>query len=242
MPTVTAVGSLLHDHHGELRPDFGMQLDAHAELPQRPDRLGQIDLALVHVNALLLETPLDVAGGHRAVELVFLPDLHGEGEADPCQFRRFSLGRLFLGLGQAGEPVGLEGDPLAIPFGGGVGQAFGQEVVAGVAVFDLDDLTRPPEVLDVQAQDDLHRRFLFIERWAGRTGVAGRPARYRTPRASTGSGRAPATAAATRTPRLRPRRGSTWAGRRRRPGPRGSPRRAADRARRGSDPRSTPRP
>src|SRR5512142_111063 len=82
MPTVTAGPSLLDHHDLDFGPHLGVKLDADGELAERADRLGEIDLALVDVDPLFLETALDVARGHRAVQLLFLADLHREREGD----------------------------------------------------------------------------------------------------------------------------------------------------------------
>src|SRR5437899_11220079 len=78
-----------------------------AELTQLADRLGEIHLALVHLDPELLELALHIARRDRAVELVLLPDLDGEAEPD--------LGDAG-GLGLGGAPLlgALPGDPLRL--------------------------------------------------------------------------------------------------------------------------------
>src|SRR5262245_18771172 len=80
MPTVTAGPSLLDHHDGNLGPHLRVELDADGELTERANRLREIHLALVDVDPLFFEAALVVAGGHRAVQLLFLADLHRERE------------------------------------------------------------------------------------------------------------------------------------------------------------------
>src|SRR5712692_616586 len=76
MPIVTTGSSLLDHHDRDLGPDVRVELDADGEFAERADRLGEIHLALVDVDSLFLEPPLDVSGRHRAVQLLLLPHLH----------------------------------------------------------------------------------------------------------------------------------------------------------------------
>src|ERR1051325_6806222 len=71
--------ALFLDHgHLDFRTHVGVQLDPDAELAQLADRLGEIDLALVHLDPELLELALHVAPRDRAGQAVLPPPLHGE--------------------------------------------------------------------------------------------------------------------------------------------------------------------
>src|SRR2546421_374160 len=61
-----------------------MQLDPDPELAQLADRLGEVHLALVHLDPKLLQLALHVARRDRAVQLVLLADLDGEAEPVPA--------------------------------------------------------------------------------------------------------------------------------------------------------------
>src|SRR2546428_117514 len=147
---------LYHVHH-DLGSDVRVDLDADLEVAQRADRLGQVDLPLVHVQFLFREPALDIARRDRAVELVLFPDLHGEAELDAGEPLGLRDGRLLLGEALLGQPLRFVGDPLLVGLGGRVGEPLGQEIVARVAVLYLHDLARAAEVLHVLSQDDLHR-------------------------------------------------------------------------------------
>src|SRR5262245_42910702 len=202
MPTVTAGPSLLDHHDRDFGPHLGMQLDADGELAERADRLGEIDLALVDVNALFLEAALNVARRHRTVQLLFLPDLHRERERDPGQAGGLDFGRLLLRRALLGDAFRLEGDALLVARGGRIGQSLGEQVIAGVAVLDLDDVAGGPEVRDGFAQNDFHRRTLYRaggrlnRRWRNASQVSNTPS-VQSPgtRTKTGTTSTPATAA-----------------------------------------------
>src|SRR5690348_1812065 len=108
MPTVTGRRLLLLHHHGDLGAHVGVELHPDLELAQGANRLGEIDLALVHLDPALLEAALDVARGDRAVELVLLADLGGEGEAHRGELRGFAFGLRLLGGADLGDARGLE--------------------------------------------------------------------------------------------------------------------------------------
>src|SRR5260221_7668627 len=175
---------------------------------------------------MLLEAALNVAGRDRAVQLLFFADLHREGERDPGEARGLGFRRLRLGRALLGDALRLEGDAVLVALGGRVGQSLGEEVVAGVAVLDLDDLADGPEMRDGFAQNDFHRRTLYgagdrvNRRWRNASQVSNTPSvqrpgtRTKTGRTSTPETAAPAasihpgtpTAAATATTTAVPRR------------------------------------
>src|SRR5439155_3813494 len=127
------------------------------EFTQLANRLGQVDLALVHLDAQLFELALDVAGGHGAVELFLLAHFHLEGEMHVREPRRLRLGGGLLGGALFGETLALVGDLFLVGFGRRIGESLGQQKIAGVAVLHLHDLTQLAEMLHVRPQNDLHR-------------------------------------------------------------------------------------
>src|SRR3989442_11416336 len=148
---------LLHHAHPDLGPDVGVDLDPDLEVAQLADRLGEVHLALVHVDPELLELALDVARRDRAVQLVLFADLDGEREMHIGEFRRLGFGGALFGGALARDALGFVRDLLLIGLGGGVGETLREEIVARVAVLYLDDVARRPEMLHVLSQNDLHR-------------------------------------------------------------------------------------
>ena len=126
------------------------------ELAQRLERLFQRDLAPVDGVALLLELVRDVARGDRAEEVVVLAHLALEDQLDGLQL----LGELFgddLLLGQLadGRALHLLDDGL-VRRGRLDGELAGQQVVAAVAVGDLDHIAAVAELVDVFLENDFH--------------------------------------------------------------------------------------
>src|SRR5229473_1744356 len=134
IPAVTPGPLFLDDAHLDFGSHVRMELDTDAELAQFADRLGEVHLALVDLDAELLELALEVARRDGAVQLVLLADLDGEGEADLSQAR---------GLGfRVGEPLR-------------------EEIVTRVAVLHLDDIPSRAEVLHALSQDHFHVRLPY---------------------------------------------------------------------------------
>src|SRR5438034_5233357 len=82
VPRVTPESLLLHHTHPNLGPDVGVDLDAHREIAQLANRLGEVHLALVHVNPEPFDLALDVARRDRAGQLVFFATLDREREME----------------------------------------------------------------------------------------------------------------------------------------------------------------
>src|SRR5438445_164229 len=111
---------LLHDAHPDLGPDVGVDLDADLEVTQLADRLGEVHLAFVHVDAELLELALDVARRDRSVQLVFLAHLDIEGELDIGEPPGLGLSGGLLGGRLSGDALRLVGQLPLIRLGGGL--------------------------------------------------------------------------------------------------------------------------
>src|SRR4051812_9236263 len=166
MAMASAVGLLLHHRDPHLGPDLGMNLDTDLEIAELPNRLVQIDLALVDMDAELLELALDVARGDRAVQLLLFAYFDRERQLNVGEFGRFALGSRFLGGELPGEALALVGDFLLVRFGRRIGEALGEEVIAGVAILHLHDFADLPQVLHVSAQNDFHRPYFLGLCWA----------------------------------------------------------------------------
>ncbi len=136
--------------------DLAVQLDRHVELAQRLQRLFQRDLAPVDGVALLPELVRDVARCDRAEEVVVLAHLALEDQLDGLQLLREVLGDdLLLGQPADGRALHLLDDGLV---GGGrlYGELAGQQVVAAVAVGDLNHIAAVAELVDVFLEYDFH--------------------------------------------------------------------------------------
>ena len=147
---------LLDDPDPDLGLHVGVQADRHAIDAERLDRLVQVDLALLDVEALRLELLRDVGRRDGAEQLAFFADARREGERDllellgePCaRAAALVLGRL--------EAIALLLDALQVARRRLVGEAAREQIVAGVARLDLHDVARLAEVLDRLAKDDFH--------------------------------------------------------------------------------------
>ena len=130
------------------------EADLHRVRTERAERLGD-DAAAIDDEALLGERLLDVAGRDRAVELVALADRPRDRELEVLELAG-QIGRLALGLGRL-----RLGDALGVLDAGDValrrrhGEAAGQEVVAGEARTNLDELAALAQALEVLGQDDV---------------------------------------------------------------------------------------
>src|SRR6266571_8186898 len=137
VPRVTPESLLLHHTHPNLGPDVGVDLDAHREIAQLANRLGEVHLALVHVNPELFELALDVARRDRAVQLVLFANLDREREMDVGEAGSLGFGGALLGGALPGDALRLVGDLLLVRLRGGVGEPLREEIVARVAVLHL---------------------------------------------------------------------------------------------------------
>src|SRR5882762_5888151 len=120
------------------------------------DGFLELELALVDFEILRGEGIGDVAGGHRAEELVVLAGLTGEVQRDAIDdggllLRGIELGGGFLGQGVADA---LEGFHVAA--GGFDGHLAGQQEIAGVAGLYGDYVAAVAKFFDVFLKDDLH--------------------------------------------------------------------------------------
>src|SRR6185436_17731052 len=141
--------SLGHHLHLDRRRHATMQLDGEINRADSLDRLGELQLAPIDVEALLRQRLGDVGRGDRAVQRIGLADPAGDDNLDARQpvgdrLRDFLLFR-FLRVELGALPLYL------LPVAGRhrQGQLAREQVVARVAVGDLHDLAAIPEVLDV---------------------------------------------------------------------------------------------
>ena len=101
---------------------------------------AQLHGLAVHLDPLGLEALGDIAGRHRAEQLVAFARLHGEGERDGLELGRHVARARHLGRGAAVALPLLLPEPAAIAVRRQVGEPAGQQEVAGVAVLDGDDV------------------------------------------------------------------------------------------------------
>ena len=133
-----------------------MQPDRHAVDAERLDGLVQVDEALLDVEPLRGELLRDVGRGDRPEQLAFLADARREGELHLFEALRELAGALAAFVLGRHESAALGTNALQVTRGGLIGEAAGQEEVAGIAVLDSDDVPRMSEVLDRLAKDDFH--------------------------------------------------------------------------------------
>src|SRR5438477_38781 len=92
----------------------------------------------------------------RAVQLVLVPDLDGEAEADLGDAAGLGLGGALLVGALAGDARRFVRDLFLVGLGSEVGEPLRQQVVAGVAVLHLHHVARGAQVLHVFTQDHFH--------------------------------------------------------------------------------------
>src|SRR5688572_18491121 len=149
--------TLLLDHpHLDLGLHLGVQADGDLVDAERLDRLVQVDLLLLDVEALALALVRDVGRRHRAEELLFLAHAGGKGELDAFQTLSERLRRLdALRLSRL-ETRLFHGDALAVAGRGLVRETAREQIVAGVPRRHLHDVAGLAEVLDRLAKNDFH--------------------------------------------------------------------------------------
>ena len=126
------------------------------ELAELLDRLVQLQLAAVDLEALGGQRLGDVRRRDRAEQRLGLADLARDHDLDAGHAVGERLGDLLL-LGLLGlELRALALDLLLVALGREQRQLARQQVVARVAVGDLHDLAAAPEVVDVFSQNDFH--------------------------------------------------------------------------------------
>src|SRR3989442_7229097 len=157
-PVCSVVPGPLFLHHAylDLGAHVGMELDPDPELAQLPDRLREVHPALGDADPELLELALHVARGHGTVQLVLLTHLHREAEADLRDAGGLGFGGALLRGALLRDALRLVGDLLLVGVGRRVGKALRQQVVARVAVLDLDHVAGGAKMLHVFSQDDFH--------------------------------------------------------------------------------------
>ena len=122
------------------------------------DRLAELDALGPDLVAALAQDLVHVAARDRPVEVAALVDALLD-----AQHARLEHVLHGLGVVQGRGLACLAGTQqrLGLLLGPGRGEdrlAAGDQVVAAVAVRDLDDVTGEPEVVDLFLEDDLHRR------------------------------------------------------------------------------------
>ncbi len=133
-----------------------MDLHGNGALAQRLERLGQLDLPLVDVEALLLQRLRDVRRSDRTVEGVVLADAAGDLDLDGAEPGRHRIGRRPLfHVARFGQLL-LALDLAPVVLGHGQRQFPWQEVVARVPGRDLHDVAAGAQVFDVLSEYDFH--------------------------------------------------------------------------------------
>ena len=128
-------------------------MSAHAS-----DRLLEVDLLAVDLGSGdLLDLVRELVDGDAAEQPPVLTGLRLDADRRRVQPVRDGLRRLHRRplalLVRSAETLGV----LHGPLGRGCGQPLRDEEVPGVAVGDLDDVTRRAQLVDLSLEDDLHR-------------------------------------------------------------------------------------
>src|SRR6266851_6508894 len=154
--TFLSAGSFSHDADLEVRRDVAMELHRNGVVAELLDRLRELQLAAVQLEAFGGERLGDVAAGDRAVERLGLADLAGNLDLDAGHPLRHCLGDLLILELFHVELHALALDLLFVALGRQQRHLPRQEVVARVAVRDLQQVAAASEMVDVFSQYDFH--------------------------------------------------------------------------------------
>src|SRR5258706_7168113 len=135
---------------------LAVQLHGNVVLANRLQRLVESDLAAIDGEALGLKLLRDIARGDRAEEMLVLANLALEHELNLRELR----GQLFrpcLLLDRLAHSRGLHLLDHSLVGGGRLdGELFGEQVVAPIAIGDLDHVAAMSELIYVFLQNDFH--------------------------------------------------------------------------------------
>src|SRR5688500_8968638 len=135
-----------------------MQAQRHLVLAGLFDRLGELDLAPVDLDALRGEQLRDLRRGDGAEQLALFAHLHRDLERDRLDARLLGVERLALPRHLVGDHALVVLERLHARLGGGDRLALREQAVAREARAHLPRLAGVAEPRDVFAQDDLHSR------------------------------------------------------------------------------------
>src|SRR5215469_16709770 len=154
-PKASRLG-FLFDVNLEFGSDVAKDLDGDGVFAKGLDGIGELDLALVNLEALCLQPIGDVAGGDGAEHLIVFAGLAVELQGNAIE----QLGLLFRGLEFGGGLFGESGADafkrLHVARSGFDGKLVGQEKIAGVAWLDGDNVAAVAELFDIFLKNDLH--------------------------------------------------------------------------------------
>src|SRR5580765_5485713 len=157
------------DRDLELGRHVPMQPDRYAELSQGLDRLVEPDAPALDLESVLAEELRHVGASHRSEQARLVGSLAALGKVQRLDGLRLRLGVGFELAGPTFLPRLDAFEVLHIRRGGVQGKLLRQEIVAGVSVGDVPNVSTPTESADIIEQDDLHREAPFIlSRTSGR--------------------------------------------------------------------------
>src|SRR5687768_7173610 len=144
------------DRHRNFGSHSGEDLHRDLVRAEHLERLLEVDLVTIDVDASPFQRVGDVFGSDRAIQLAALPHLDAQGERRGRDALRVDLGffALALALLLATGDVVLPGSIRSA--GGGHGEFPWQQEVAGVALGNLLEFAAPAELVDVLRENDLH--------------------------------------------------------------------------------------
>src|SRR5580704_397224 len=144
------------DCYLDLRGDVAEHLDGHGSFTNRLERLAQLHLALIDLEALRRQRVRNIRRRHGSEHLIVLAGLARELDGNAIE----QLGLLLRGLQLRGGFLGQRGanalDGFQVARRGLNGQLLRQKEIARVAGLHGDHVPAMPQLLDVFLKNDLH--------------------------------------------------------------------------------------
>src|SRR5579884_2985768 len=154
-----------------VRRDFAVQLDRHMEFAEALERIVEVNLATIDVEALCFERARDLGGSNGSEEVILLADFALERKLHIVELLRESFGTgLFFCRLADGCSLHLLDDSLvgAACFNGKLAR---QKEIAAVSFGDFHDLAAMAELFDIFFENDFHEnKLLAASFWLPATG------------------------------------------------------------------------
>jgi len=148
------------DRHFDLGGDVAEDPDGHREFADSFERLTELCLALLDLEALSGESFGNVGGRDRAKHLVVLTGFARELQRNAVEQLGLFLRRLDFRGGLLGQRGANALDGLQVARGGFDGEFFGQKKIPRVAGLDGDDVAAVAELFNIFLKNNLHESSL----------------------------------------------------------------------------------